>query len=42
MQKVKLIEGLDEEEQHTIFKILDAFVSKKKLKDALTNAINLA
>lgn len=42
MEKVKLIEGLDEEEQHTIFKILDAFVSKKKLKDALTNAINLA
>ncbi len=42
MEKVKLIEELDQEEQLTIFKILDAFVSKKKLKDALTSAINLA
>ena len=42
MEKVKLIDTLAEEEKKTIFNILDAFISKKKLKDALTNAINLA
>ena len=42
MEKVKLIENLEEEEKRTLFNILDAFISKKKLKDALTNALDLA
>jgi len=42
MEKVKLIESLDQEEQHTLFNMLDAFVSKKKLKTALSNALEIA
>ena len=42
MEKVKLMESLDEEERNTLYNILDAFVSKKKLKEALTNALDLA
>ena len=42
MEKVKLMESLEEEEQQTLFKILDAFVSKKRLKNALSSALELA
>lgn len=42
MEKVKLMESLDEDERNTLYNILDAFVSKKKLKEALTNALDLA
>ena len=40
MEKVKLIDSLDDEEKNTIFNMLDAFVSKRKLRDALTNALD--
>ena len=39
MEKIKLMEGLAEEEQKTIFTILDAFIGKKKLKDTLSSAL---
>lgn len=39
MEKIKLIEALSEEEKKTIFNILDAFVGKKKLKDALSDVL---
>jgi len=39
MEKLKLIEGLPDDEQKTIFTILDAFVGKKKLKDTLSSAL---
>ncbi|MEL7124394.1 MAG: helix-turn-helix transcriptional regulator [Bacteroidota bacterium] len=42
MEKVKLMESLEEKEKRTLFTILDAFVSKKRLKDALSDAIKLA
>jgi len=42
MEKVRLIESLQEDEKQVIFKMLDAFVSKQTLKSALQNAINLA
>ena len=42
MEKIKLIESLDDEEQRTLFNILDAFISKKKLRDALSNALKIA
>ena len=42
MEKVKLMEALEEKERHTLFTMLDAFVSKKRLKDALSDAIKLA
>jgi hypothetical protein len=40
MEKIKLIEGLSEEEKKTIFNIVDAFIGKKKLKDARENALH--
>ena len=42
MEKVKLLESLDEKERHSLFTVLDAFVSKKRLKNALSDAIKLA
>jgi transcriptional regulator with XRE-family HTH domain len=40
MEKIKLIEGLNEEEKKTVFNIVDAFIGKKKLKDALSNVLS--
>jgi hypothetical protein len=39
MEKVRLMEGLSDEERKTIFTILDAFVGKKKLRDTLSNVL---
>ncbi len=39
MEKLQLIEQLDEDEKKSIFKIIDGLVSKKKLKDTLTTAL---
>jgi transcriptional regulator with XRE-family HTH domain len=39
MEKIRLMEGLSEEERKTIFTILDAFVGKKKLKDTLSSVL---
>ena len=39
MEKVALVETLQEEERKTIYTMLDAFVGKKKLKDALSNVL---
>tara|TARA_B110000967_G_C18431770_1_gene338905 strand:- start:131 stop:493 length:363 start_codon:yes stop_codon:yes gene_type:complete len=41
MEKVKLMESLEEEEKQTLFTMLDAFVSKKRLRDALSNALKM-
>lgn len=40
MEKVALMETLAEEEKKTIYTMLDAFVGKKKLKDALANVLH--
>ena len=40
MEKLQLLEQLDEEEKQSIFKIIDSLVSKKRLKDSLSNALN--
>jgi len=40
MEKVKAIEALSDEEKKTVFSIVDAFVGKKKLKDALSGVLN--
>lgn len=42
LEKMRLIEALSEEEKKTIFSIVDAFLGKKKLKDALSNALQMA
>ncbi|OED44984.1 hypothetical protein AB832_01650 [Flavobacteriaceae bacterium (ex Bugula neritina AB1)] len=39
MERVTLINSLSKEEQNTIFSILDAFVSKRKLKSTLKNVL---
>jgi transcriptional regulator with XRE-family HTH domain len=40
MEKVSLMETLSEEEKKTIYTMLDAFIGKKKLKDALSNVLS--
>jgi len=40
MEKVALIDSLSKDEKQTIYTILDAFVSKRKLKDALKNVLS--
>lgn len=35
-----MIENLTEEEKKTVFSIVDAFVGKKKLQDALSNVLH--
>lgn len=39
IEKVKMIDTLDQEEKKTVFSIVDAFIGKKKLKDALSNVL---
>ena len=39
MEKVRAIEALSDDEKKTVFSIVDAFVGKKKLKDALSNVL---
>jgi len=39
MERVALIDGLSKEEQKTIFSILDAFLSKRKLKSTLKTVL---
>jgi len=40
MEKIKLVEGLNEEEKKIVFSLVDALVGKKKLKDALSGVLN--
>jgi hypothetical protein len=42
MEKVKLIEKLDQEERQTVYNVMDAFLTKQKLKQALSGALDLA
>jgi transcriptional regulator with XRE-family HTH domain len=39
MEKVALIESLTDDEKNTIYSMLDAFIGKRKLKDALSNVL---
>jgi transcriptional regulator with XRE-family HTH domain len=42
LEKLSLIEKLEEKEKQAFFSIMDALLAKKKLKDTLANAIGLA
>ena len=42
MEKLSLIDKLEDREKQAFFSIMDALLAKKKLKDTLTNAIGLA
>jgi hypothetical protein len=39
MEKIKLVEGLNDEEKKIVFSLVDALVGKKKLKDALSTVL---
>lgn len=39
MEKVSLMESLSDDEKQTIYTMLDAFIGKRKLKDALSNVL---
>jgi len=40
MEKVNLIEKLNDEERNTLYFMLDAFLGKQKLKDVLSNVLD--
>ena len=40
IEKIKLVEELNEEEKKMVFSFVDALVGKKKLKDALSGVLN--
>ena len=40
MEKIKLVEELNDEEKKIVFSLVDALVGKKKLKDALIGVLN--
>lgn len=40
IEKVKLIDGLNEEQKKSIFNIIDTAVANKRLKDTLSNALS--
>ena len=42
IEKLSIIEKLDDKEKQAFYSILDALVAKKKMKDTLSSAINLA
>lgn len=42
MEKLSFIDHLEEKEKSAFFDLLDALIVKKKLKDNLSNALNLA
>jgi transcriptional regulator with XRE-family HTH domain len=42
MEKLRLMEKLSEEEKKTVFSIVDAFVSRKKLKQSLEHLLHEA
>ncbi|NQZ76833.1 MAG: helix-turn-helix domain-containing protein [Ekhidna sp.] len=39
MEKLRLIEQLDEDEKLSVFKIIDSLFAKKRLKDSLSNVL---
>ena len=41
-ERLRLIDELEEEEKRSIFAIMDMAISKKRLTDALSSALNLA
>ena len=39
MEKIKVMEQLDEQERKSLYNIIDGLFSKKKLKDTLSSAL---
>ena len=42
MEKLSLVDKLEDKEKQALFSIMDTLLAKKKLKDTFTNAIGLA
>lgn len=42
IEKLKLIDELDENERKSIFSIIDIAIAKKRLTDTLSNALNIS
>jgi transcriptional regulator with XRE-family HTH domain len=42
MEKIRLIEQLDDKEKSSLYNIIDGLFAKKKLKDTLSSAISMA
>jgi transcriptional regulator with XRE-family HTH domain len=42
MEKIRLIDDLDDNEKKSLYNIIDSLITKKKLKDNLSNALQLA
>ena len=40
-EQVKLIQELEQDEKNMVFKLIDTFLTKKRLKDYLANVPNL-
>ena len=40
MEKISLIDSLDEDEKKSLFKIIDGLISKKKMRDSLSKVLN--
>ncbi|MCP4482241.1 MAG: helix-turn-helix transcriptional regulator [bacterium] len=40
MEKIRLVEELDENERKSIFNIIDGLIAKKRLKDTLSKALD--
>ena len=40
MENLRLMEAMKDEERKTIYTMLDEFIGKKKLKDALSNVLH--
>ncbi|HBH25152.1 MAG TPA: XRE family transcriptional regulator [Cytophagales bacterium] len=40
MEKIKLIEQLDDQEKNSLFNIIDGLFAKKRLKDSLSSALS--
>ncbi len=41
MEKIRLIEQLDDKERNSIFTLIDSLITKKRLKDTLSDALQL-
>jgi transcriptional regulator with XRE-family HTH domain len=42
MEKLRLLDNLDDKDKQSLYHIIDTFVAKKKLKDNLSNVLQLA
>lgn len=42
VERLKLLDELEETDKKSIFNIIDMAITKKRLKDTLSNALNIA